>query len=70
LRPIPVGQAPATCHLSPGGDVLLVVDTASNDLAVIRTKTAQTSAVLGPPQSPMTLIPVGARPRDLAVKIF
>jgi hypothetical protein len=47
-----------------------VVDTASNDLAVIRTRIAQPSSALGPPQSPITLIPVGPHPRDLAVKIF
>jgi YVTN family beta-propeller protein len=59
-RPIQVGQNPRTCLLTPGGDILLVVDTTSNDLAVIRTKT---SALI-------TLIPVGARPRDIAVKVF
>jgi len=37
-----------------------VVDAASNDLAAIRVKTS----------SLMTLIPVGGRPRDLAVKAF
>jgi YVTN family beta-propeller protein len=57
---ISVGQGPTTCLLSPGGDVLLVVDAASNDLAAIRVKTS----------SLMTLIPVGGRPRDLAVKAF
>ena len=59
-HPIPVGQDPRTCLLTPGGDLLLVVDTASNDLAVVR---AKTSALI-------TLIPVGVRPRDIAVKVF
>jgi YVTN family beta-propeller protein len=59
-RPIPVGQNPRTCLLTPGGDILLVVDTTSNDLAVIRAKTS----------SLITLIPVGARPRDIAIKVF
>ena len=69
--PIAVGQAPRTCALTPGGDMLLVVDTASNDLAVIRTKTLPAnSLVMSPPQSPITLIPVGSRPRDLALKVF
>jgi YVTN family beta-propeller protein len=40
--------------------MLLVVDTASNDLAVIRVKTS----------SLITLIPVGSHPRDLAIKMF
>jgi DNA-binding beta-propeller fold protein YncE len=55
-----VGQAPLTCRLTPGDDILLVVDTASSDLAVIRAKTF----------SLITLIPVGSRPRDLAIKYF
>ena len=54
----PVGQIPRTCMLTPGGDMLLAVDTASNDLAVIRAKTGGL----------ITLIPVGSHPRDLAVK--
>ena len=69
--PIAVGQSPRTCALSPGGEMLLVVDTGSNDLAVIRTNTLPAaSAVLSPPQSPITLIAVGPRPRDLALKTF
>jgi YVTN family beta-propeller protein len=60
LRPITVGSAPRTSRLTPGGDILLVVDTASNDLAVIRPKTANL----------ITLIPVGSKPRDLAIKVF
>jgi YVTN family beta-propeller protein len=55
-----VGSAPRTSRLTPGGDILLVVDTASNDLAVIRPKTANL----------ITLIPVGSKPRDLAIKVF
>ena len=58
--PISVGQDPGTCLLTPGGDMLLVVDSASNDLAVLRAKTGGL----------ITLIPVGPRPRDIAVKIF
>ena len=70
-RPIQVGQSPATSHLTPGGDILLVVDTASNDLAVIRTKTAVDGQLgLAPPRPPTALIPVGSQPRDLAIKVF
>jgi YVTN family beta-propeller protein len=46
--------------LTPGGDMLLVVDATSGDLAVIRAKTG----------SLITLIPIGSHPRDLAVKLF
>ena len=58
--PISVGQDPGMCLLTPGGDMLLVVDAASNDLAVLRAKTGGL----------ITLIPVGMRPRDVAVKVF
>jgi YVTN family beta-propeller protein len=46
--------------LTPGSDLLLVVDTQSNDLAVVRRDTGGL----------ITLIPVGQRPRDIAVKEF
>ena len=58
--PISVGQRPSTCLLTPGGDMLLVVDATSNDLAVLRAKTGGL----------ITLIPVGSHPRDVAVKVF
>jgi DNA-binding beta-propeller fold protein YncE len=57
-----VGQSPTSCLLTPGGDMLLVADTASSDLAVIRTNIPLPVLV--------TLIPVGTAPRDLAVKMF
>jgi len=55
-----VGQTPRDCITTPGGDLLLVVNSGSNDLAVIRPKT---SALI-------TLEPVGAQPREVAVKVF
>ena len=59
-RPISIGQSPVTAELTPGGDILAVVDTASDDLAVIRTQTS----------SLITLIPTGPQPRSLAIKVF
>jgi len=53
-------EVPAQVQLQAVDDILLVVDAASNDLAVIRPKTANL----------ITLIPVGTRPRDLAIKVF
>jgi hypothetical protein len=51
--------------------MLLVVDTGSNDVAMVRTKMLPASSgMLSPPFSPITLVPVGSRPRDLAFKIF
>jgi YVTN family beta-propeller protein len=46
--------------MTPGGDLLLVVNEDSDDLAVIRPRTA----------SLLTLVPVGSHPTDLAVKVF
>jgi YVTN family beta-propeller protein len=59
-RPIQVGQRPGQLALTPGDDMLLVVDSQSNDLAVVRTATSGL----------ITLIPVGQRPRDIAIKMF
>ncbi len=60
LQPIAVGQRPGVARFTPAEELLLVINEASNDLAVIRTRT----------QSLITLIPVGDRPRDLAIKVF
>jgi YVTN family beta-propeller protein len=59
-RPIPAGQRPGVCRLTPGEDLLLVVSEDSDALAVIRTRT----------QSLITMVPVGSRPTDLTVKVF
>jgi 6-phosphogluconolactonase (cycloisomerase 2 family) len=59
-RPISVGQDPRTCQLTPGDDILVVVETASDELAIVRAKTSGL----------ITLIPTGSHPRDLAIKVF
>jgi DNA-binding beta-propeller fold protein YncE len=64
-KPITVGAAPGTMRFSPAEagalpPMLLVVDEASGDLAVIRTRT----------DSLLTLVPVGEKPERLAVKMF
>ncbi|MGC2333741.1 MAG: hypothetical protein WA581_19990, partial [Candidatus Acidiferrales bacterium] len=61
-KSISVGQGPQTCELTPGGDMLLVVDTQSDDLGVIRANE--------PTPSLVTLVSTGSHPRDLAVKLF
>ena len=60
LPPIPVGQRPGVLRLDPGEDLLLVINEGSNDLAVVRVRT----------RSLLTMIPVGSRPCDLAIKVF
>jgi len=59
-KPIPVGVRPGVLRTTPGDDLLLVINEGSSDLAVIRVRT----------QSLLTLIPVGPRPSDLALKVF
>ncbi len=54
------GDGPETMAFSKAGNLLLVVDTRSGDVAVIRTST----------NSLLNLFPVGARPNDIVVKAF
>lgn len=58
--PISAGQSPHAALLTPGGDMLVVVDPSSDELAVIRARTS----------SLITLIPTGSHPRDVAIKMF
>jgi len=60
LAPIQVGRRPLVCRLDPSGELLLVADQDSNDLAVIRASTG----------SLLTMVPVGSRPTDLVVLLF
>jgi DNA-binding beta-propeller fold protein YncE len=60
LPQIPTGRDPGPCALDPNGDLLLVADEDSADLAVIRVRT----------QSLITMIAVGMRPSSLAIKLF
>jgi len=60
LPPILTGRRPGACALDPSGELLLVANEDSADLAVIRVRT----------QSLITMIPVGVRPRSIAIKLF
>lgn len=68
--PISVGQGPGASLITPGDDMLLVVDQVSDDLAVVRSLATSSAGVSSPPGGLITLIPVGRHPRDLAVKMF
>jgi DNA-binding beta-propeller fold protein YncE len=64
-RPVPAGQSPVALRFAPVDpgekpNLLLVVNQVSGDLAVIRTRT----------DSLVTMIPLGDRPQDIAVKLF
>jgi len=58
--PVPSGDAPEVLRFDPAENLLLVVSAGSGDLAVIRVRT----------NFLLTLIPVGDRPQDLAVKLY
>jgi YVTN family beta-propeller protein len=60
LPQIPTGRHPGPCALDPSGDLLLVANEESADLALIRVRT----------QSLITMIPVGKNPRSIAIKLF
>jgi YVTN family beta-propeller protein len=60
LPQIPTGRHPGPSALDPSGDMLLVANEESGDVAVIRVRT----------QSLITIIPVGANPRSLTIKLF
>src|SRR5437016_7790158 len=58
--PIPAGDAPGALRFDPSEALLLVVSQGSGDLAVIRVRTNLL----------VTMIPVGDRPQELAVKLY
>ncbi|HVH59730.1 MAG TPA: hypothetical protein VM709_05330, partial [Candidatus Sulfotelmatobacter sp.] len=58
--PIPAGDEPGALRFDPNETLLLVASRGSGDLAVIRVR----SNFL------VTMVPVGARPQDLAVKLY
>ena len=67
LRTIPVGQRPVNVRFTDDERLLLVVNEASEDLTVI---SGLSQSLAQRRQPPFTLIPLGARPRDLAIKLF
>src|SRR5208282_4732276 len=58
--PITAGHFPGVMRFDPNENLLIVVNEGSGDVAVIRVRT----------NSLLTMIPVGERPQDLAVKLF
>jgi YVTN family beta-propeller protein len=49
-----------TCRIDPSGELLLVANHESNDLAVIKLRTS----------SLLTMVPVGAHPTDIVSVLF
>jgi DNA-binding beta-propeller fold protein YncE len=60
LENVTVGEGPDAVALSTAGHLLMVVDSRSNDLALVRTKT----------RALFTLLPLGEKPSGIAVKGF
>lgn len=67
LRAIPVGQRPVNARFTDDERLLLVVNEGSEDLTVI---SGLTQALNQRQTPPFTMIPLGSRPRDLAIKLF
>ena len=57
---IPAGRGPGASCLDPSGELLLVANRDSNDLAVIGVRTGNL----------LTLVPVGSQPSDVAALLF
>lgn len=64
-RPVAAGQTPGALRFDPGEKprLLLVANEGSGDIAVIRITSGQTDNLI-------TMIPVGDRPGEIAVKLF
>lgn len=67
LRAIPVGQRPVNARFTDDERLLLVVNEGSEDLTVL---SGLTQALNQRQTPPFTMIPLGSRPRDLAIKLF
>jgi YVTN family beta-propeller protein len=73
--PVAVGRRPGICRLDPSGELLLVTNQDSNDLAVMRVRDVQGGPQAAPglsigPLSLLTMVPVGAHPSDVAILLF
>ena len=64
VQTIPVGARPDALAFTPNGRYLLVVDSGSGDVAVIRRDSQLNAHLL------FTMVPTGLEPRQIAVKNF
>ena len=65
-----VGSRPDGLALTPNEDHLLVVDTKSGDVAVIRTTKTRDNSKISAERALVTMIPVGNQPNDIVIKAF
>ena len=67
---VQVGSHPDALALSPNEEHLLVVDTRSGDVAVVRTVKTRDNSKISADRALVTLIPVGNQPNDIVIKAF
>ena len=66
-----VGDGPSAMAFSAAGHLLFVVDSRSDDVAVIRTDTPEVAGVIrATPQSLFTMLPTGRNPSAIVLKAF
>jgi DNA-binding beta-propeller fold protein YncE len=67
---VQVGSHPDALALTPDEAHLLVVDSRSGDVAVVRTVKTQDNSKISADRALVTLIPVGNQPNDIVIKAF
>jgi DNA-binding beta-propeller fold protein YncE len=67
---VQVGNHPDALALTPDEGHLLVADSGSGDLAVVRTVKTRENSKISADRALQTLIPVGKRPNDVVIKAF
>jgi len=67
---VQVGDHPDALALTPDEGRLLVVDSRSGDVAVVRTAKTRDNSKISADRALVTLIPVGNQPNDIVIKAF
>jgi len=67
---VQVGSHPDGLALTPNEEHLLVVDTKSSDVAVIRTVKTRDNSKISAERALVNIIPVGNQPNDIVMKAF
>ena len=67
---VQVGSHPDGLALSPDEEHLLVVNSRSGDVAVVRTVKTRDNSKISAERALVTLIPVGNQPNDIVIKAF
>ena len=65
-----VGSRPDALALTPNEEHLLVVDTGSGDVAVVRMVKTSDNSKISADRALVNVIPVGNQPNDIVIKAF